>query len=73
MASKVIKTKFFVRQIWTNSADPEQTAPSGRAGSSHFAIPFYIFWKPCLVRPWQNLNKFERDFQQSSRRNKVRI
>ena len=29
--------KFLDRQVWANSADPDQTAP--RAGSTLFAIP----------------------------------
>ena len=42
--------KFLERQVWANSADPDQTAPQGigiqgavLSGSSLFAIPFASF------------------------------
>ena len=38
--------KFSDRQVWANSVDPDQTAPTGGAvwsGSTLFAIPFASF------------------------------
>ena len=49
--------KFSDRQVWANSADPDQTAPRGAvwSESSLFAIPFAGFltkylqvWRLCL-------------------------
>ena len=37
--------KFLDRQVWANSADPDQTAPTGEvwSGSTLFAIPSASF------------------------------
>ena len=43
--------KFLERQVWANSADPDQTAPRGAAwlGSTPFAIPSALF---ALITLW---------------------
>ena len=43
--------KFLDRQVWANSADPDQTAPTGAvwSGSTLFAIPSASFG---LINLW---------------------
>ena len=45
--------KFSDREVWANSADPDQTAPRGAvwSGSTLFAIPSTLFG---LITLWQS-------------------